>query len=146
MFYQTDKLSKSGDQLGGWGESSGYCTVSYKILIKKLLMYGPHEQMVRWVENWLNGQAWGMMLSSLKSRGRPVNSNVHQGSLLHPLNSTSSLMMWMMEQSAPSISLPMTPNWEEQLIHERIVLSSRRMLTGWRSGLTPGGVESHDVQ
>ncbi|GAB0207654.1 hypothetical protein GRJ2_003231100 [Grus japonensis] len=32
-------------------------TVSHKIIIEKLLMHGLDEQTVRWIENWLNGQA-----------------------------------------------------------------------------------------
>lgn len=97
MFDQTDKILKLGNILVDEGRALdiAYCTVSYKILIKELLMYGPDEQKVRWVGNWLNGQAQSSMIGSMKSSGRPVNSKVHQGSLLHPFNSTSSLMMWM---------------------------------------------------
>lgn len=72
-----------------------YCTASCKILIKQLLMYGSDKQKVRSVGNWLNGQAQSSMISSMKSSGRSVNGKVHQGSLLHPFNSTSSLMIWM---------------------------------------------------
>lgn len=35
--------------------SKAFDTVSYKILTDKVLMYGLHGEIVRWVENWLNG-------------------------------------------------------------------------------------------
>lgn len=35
-----------------------------------------------------------------------------------------------------SASLLMTQNWEEWLMHERVVLPSRETSTGWRCGLT----------
>ncbi|GAB0182921.1 mitochondrial enolase superfamily member 1 [Grus japonensis] len=41
--------------------------VSHKILIDKLLMYGLDEQTVRWIENWLNGQAQRVIISGTKS-------------------------------------------------------------------------------
>ncbi|XP_009331691.1 PREDICTED: anosmin-1 [Pygoscelis adeliae] len=37
--------------------SRAFDSVCHVILIEKLLMYGPDEQRVRWIENWLNGQA-----------------------------------------------------------------------------------------
>ncbi|KAK4826426.1 hypothetical protein QYF61_008959 [Mycteria americana] len=37
----------------------GFDTVSHKILIDELLMYGLDKQTVRWIENWLNGWARG---------------------------------------------------------------------------------------
>lgn len=118
----------------GRAVATAYCTISCKILVKKLLMYGPDEQMVRWVENWLNGQAQRMMISSMTSSGRPGTSNVLQGSLLHPFNSTSLLMMWMMGQSAPSASSINIQNWEVWLIHQESKLSFRGTSTGKKNG------------
>ncbi|GAB0186703.1 mitochondrial enolase superfamily member 1 [Grus japonensis] len=37
--------------------SKAFDTVSYKILIDKLLMYGLAEQTMRWIENWINSRA-----------------------------------------------------------------------------------------
>ena len=37
--------------------SKAFHTVSHKILIEKLLMYGLGEQTVRGIENWLNSRA-----------------------------------------------------------------------------------------
>jgi len=37
--------------------SKAFDTVSQKILIDKLLTYMLDEETVRWIENWLNGQA-----------------------------------------------------------------------------------------
>ena len=49
---------------------------------------------------------------------------------------TSSLMTWMIGQSASSASLQMMRNWEEQLIHHMIVLPCKGTSTGWRNGQT----------
>ncbi|KAK4832414.1 hypothetical protein QYF61_023093 [Mycteria americana] len=42
-------------------------SLSCKILIDKMLMYGLDEQTVRWFENWLNGQAQWVVISGTKS-------------------------------------------------------------------------------
>lgn len=52
------------------------------------------------------------------------------------LTLTSSLVIWMMGQSTSSANLLITQNWEEWLIHQKVVLPSRGTLAGWRNGLT----------
>jgi len=49
--------------------------------------------------------------------------------------STFPLMMWMMGQSAPSASLPITQTWEVQFIHQESRLPFRGPSTGWKNGL-----------
>jgi len=42
-------------------------TVCCKILLDKLLVYGMHEQTLRWTETWLNGQAQRVVISGTAS-------------------------------------------------------------------------------
>jgi len=57
-------------------------TVSPRILVDKLLVYGLKEQAVRLIENQLSGQPQRVMISEKKSSCRPVSSNVPQRSVL----------------------------------------------------------------
>ena len=51
-------------------------------------------------------------------------------------------MIWMMELSAPSVSLQVTPNWEEVLICLAVGRPYRGIWTGWITGLRPTGWSS----
>ncbi|GAB0179383.1 mitochondrial enolase superfamily member 1 [Grus japonensis] len=57
-------------------------TVSHKILIEKLLMY---ELDVQWIENWWNGRAQRVVISSAKANWRPAISSILQRSKLGPV-------------------------------------------------------------
>lgn len=132
-FYDEKMTGQADEGVVYVGFSKAFDTVSRKILIKKLLVYGLDEQTVRWTENWLKGHALRVVISDTKSGWRPVTTGVPQALILSPVL----FNIWMMRQSClDSASLQMTPNWEKWLIHQKIVLPCRGTLIGWRNGLT----------
>ena len=54
--------------------SKAFDTVSHSILIMKLRKCGIDEWMLRWIENWLTGRAWEVVISGIESSWRPVTS------------------------------------------------------------------------
>ena len=51
--------------------SKPFDTVSHNILIGKLRKCGLDEWTVSWIENWLNGRAQRVVISSSESSSRP---------------------------------------------------------------------------
>jgi len=48
-------------------------------------MCGLDKQIVKYVESWLNGHPWRVVISVMKSSRRVASSSVHQGLLLSPV-------------------------------------------------------------
>jgi len=65
--------------------SKAFDTVSHDILIGELRKLGLGEWTMRWIENWLNGRAQRVVISSAQSSWRPVTRGIPQWSVQGPV-------------------------------------------------------------
>jgi len=55
--------------------SKAFDTVPHSILLEKLAAQGLDGCTLRWIKNWLNGQAQRVVMNGVKSSWRPVMSD-----------------------------------------------------------------------
>jgi len=100
-----------------------------------MAVHGLDGCMLRWVKNWLDGQAQRVVVNGVKSSWSSVvfpRSQFWGQSCL-----TSLATIWMRRLSAPSVSLQMTPNGMGVLICLKVGRLCRGISTGCIDGLSP---------
>lgn len=121
----------------GWEEGRGYCLPGLQWHLWWCLPLDPHRAASdvqaggadREVD-WKLAECLGLGGGDPQIQLETVGSRVLQW----PVLGLVLLNLWMMGQRVASAGLLVMPNWEEWLLHYRVVLPSRMTSTCWRNG------------
>ena len=114
--------------------SKAFDTVSHSTLLEKLAAHGLDACTLCWLKPWLDGRAQRVVVNRVTPSGGWSRAGFPRAQCWGQLCLISLSMTWRRGSRAPSVTLPMTPNWAGALICSR----ERRLYRGTCTGCIDG--------